>query len=188
MKNLHFNAIIFASDDHDLIGAVSKPSAWPSLKFYSSHLLAWLQHIVDWKVHFHSHQHIIGAKLIARSVIKEELFQSYIAVVAGLNYRYSPRIYLTYGTVDISNSYAIPHNESSDQVPLNFTPNYEFCFSSNGPCIKGVIGFTPNNNSLHSFKSFMLISVWLRLRELDDQLLLMYLPTIKHNKDTVESS
>ncbi|WZZ55640.1 hypothetical protein YC2023_055747 [Brassica napus] len=108
--------------------------------------------------------------------------------VAGLNYRYSPRIYLTYGTVDISNSYAIPHNESSDQVPLNFTPNYEFCFSSNGPCIKGVIGFTPNNNSLHSFKSFMLISVWLRLRELDDQLLLMYLPTIKHNKDTVESS
>lgn len=47
MKNLHFNAIIFASDDHDLIGAVSKPSAWPSLKFYSSHLLAWLQDIVD---------------------------------------------------------------------------------------------------------------------------------------------
>ena len=40
MKNLHFNAIIFASNDHDLIGAISKPSAWPSLKFYSSHLLA----------------------------------------------------------------------------------------------------------------------------------------------------
>ncbi|KAF3514709.1 hypothetical protein F2Q69_00008461 [Brassica cretica] len=40
MKNLHFNAIILASNDHDLIGAISKPSAWPSLKFYSSHLLA----------------------------------------------------------------------------------------------------------------------------------------------------
>ena len=80
MKNLHFNAIIFASDDQDLISAVSKPSAWSSLKFYSFHLLSWLQHIVDWKVHFHSHQHIIGAKFIARSVIKEELFQFYISV------------------------------------------------------------------------------------------------------------
>ena len=52
MKNFHFNAIIFASDDYDLIGAISKPSSWPSLKFYSSHLLAWLQDIVDWKVSF----------------------------------------------------------------------------------------------------------------------------------------
>ncbi|WZY90734.1 hypothetical protein YC2023_047469 [Brassica napus] len=69
--------------------------------------------------------------------------------------------------------------------PIHLTVDTGF---TNGEGIKGVIGFTPNNNSLHSFKSFMLISVWLRLRELDDQLLLMYLPTIKHNKDTVESS
>ncbi|KAF3500329.1 hypothetical protein F2Q69_00042656 [Brassica cretica] len=80
MKNLHFNAIIFASNDHDIISAITKPSAWPSLKFYSSNLLAWLHDIVDWKAQFHSYHDIIGAKLIAKSVIKENLFQSYIAV------------------------------------------------------------------------------------------------------------
>ncbi|KAF3500328.1 hypothetical protein F2Q69_00042655 [Brassica cretica] len=65
MKNLHFNAIIFASDDHDMISAINKPSAWPSLKFYSTKLLVWLHDIVDWKVQFHSHKDIMGAKLIA---------------------------------------------------------------------------------------------------------------------------
>ena len=80
MKNLHLNAIIFASEDSDIIGALSKPSAWPSLRFQSSTLLNCLQDIVDWKVHFNSHQHIFGAKLIARSVIKKDLYQSYIAV------------------------------------------------------------------------------------------------------------
>lgn len=80
MKTLHFNAIIFASDDHDIISAITKPSAWPSLKFYSSKLLAWLHDIFDWTAQFHSYQNIIGDKLIARSVIKEDLFQSYIAV------------------------------------------------------------------------------------------------------------
>ena len=50
MKNFHLNAIIFASDDYDLIDAISKPSARSSLEFFSSHLLAWLQDIVDQKV------------------------------------------------------------------------------------------------------------------------------------------
>ncbi|KAF8117523.1 hypothetical protein N665_0009s0047 [Sinapis alba] len=57
IQHLHFNGIIFASDDHDLIGAISKPSAWPALKFHSFHLL-----------------------LMVRSVIKDKLYQSYIAV------------------------------------------------------------------------------------------------------------
>ena len=35
-KNLHLNAIIFASDDNDILAAISKPSAWLSLKFDSS--------------------------------------------------------------------------------------------------------------------------------------------------------
>lgn len=47
MKNLHFNAIIFVSDDHDIISAISKPSAWPSIKFYSTILLDLLHDIVD---------------------------------------------------------------------------------------------------------------------------------------------
>ena len=81
MKTLHFNAIIFAYDDHDIISAITKPSAWPSLKFYSSKLLAWLHDIVDCKAQFHSYQNIIGAKLIARSVIKEDLFNHIFLLV-----------------------------------------------------------------------------------------------------------
>lgn len=80
MKSLHFNAIIFDSENHDLIGAISKPSGWPSLKFYSFHLLIWLQDILDWKVQFHSHQNILGEKLIARSAVAEDLYQSYISI------------------------------------------------------------------------------------------------------------
>lgn len=80
LKTLHFNAIVFASEDNDLIGAISKPSAWPSLRFYSSNLLPLLQCFLDWNVKFHTPNDIKGAKLMADSVIKENRYQSYIAV------------------------------------------------------------------------------------------------------------
>ena len=80
MKNLHLNAIIFASDDNDILATISKPSALPSLKFYSSQLLACLSEIVDWKAHLQDHHNILGEKLIAKSVVLEDLYQSYIVV------------------------------------------------------------------------------------------------------------
>ena len=80
LKTLHFNAIVFASEDNDLIGAISKPSAWPSLKFYSSKMLPLLQCFLDWNVKFHAPNDIKGAKLIAYSVIKGNRYYSYIAV------------------------------------------------------------------------------------------------------------
>ena len=79
LKTIHFNSIIFASEDLDLIEAISKPHAWPSLKFYSSKILPLLNDFPDWKAHFNSRHNIKGAMLIAESVIKEDLLQSYIA-------------------------------------------------------------------------------------------------------------
>ncbi|XP_013654011.2 uncharacterized protein LOC106358754 [Brassica napus] len=54
LKTLHFNAIVFASEDNALIAAISKPSASPSLKFYSSKTIALLHQFVDWNVQFHT--------------------------------------------------------------------------------------------------------------------------------------
>lgn len=80
LSTLHFNAIIFAGEDHDLIGAISKPSAWPSLKFYSCNALSMLNDFQDWKVQLQSHHQFKGAKLIADSVLSGDRFQSYISV------------------------------------------------------------------------------------------------------------
>lgn len=80
MKTLHLNAIVFASEDNALIATISKPSAWPSLKFYSTKTISLLQDFLDWNVQFHTPKDIKGAKLIADSVIKGNRFHSYIAV------------------------------------------------------------------------------------------------------------
>ena len=79
LKTLQYDSIIFSSEDHDLIGAISKPQNWPSLKFYPSNILPLLNDFQDWKAQFNSRHNIKGAMLIAESVIKEDLFQSYMA-------------------------------------------------------------------------------------------------------------
>ena len=79
LKTLQYDSIIFSSEDHDLIGAISKPQNWPSLKFYPSNILPLLNDFQDWKAQFTSRHNIKGAMLIAESVIKEDLFQSYMA-------------------------------------------------------------------------------------------------------------
>ena len=50
MKSLHFNSIIFSSEDHDIIRAIIKPSSWPALKFYSSKLTPMFQDFLKWRV------------------------------------------------------------------------------------------------------------------------------------------
>ena len=50
MKNFHFDSIICASKDHNIVGAISKPSDWPSLKFYSSKLLLRIQDFLNWRL------------------------------------------------------------------------------------------------------------------------------------------
>lgn len=79
LKTLHYDSIIFVSDNRDIVAAVSDPSAWPSLKFYSQMIRLNLHDFLDWKVQFMNRRDIKGASLIADSVIKEYRFQSYIA-------------------------------------------------------------------------------------------------------------
>ena len=79
LKNLHFDSIIFASDDKDLVAAVTKPSAWPSLKFFSQKICIQLHNFLFWRVQSLKRSDIRGASLIADSVIKEDRYQSYIA-------------------------------------------------------------------------------------------------------------
>ena len=78
-KSLHFYSITFASEDHDLITAVTKPSAWPSLKFYPDRICLQLNDFLDWRIQFLKCCDIKVAFLIADSVIQEDRFQSYIA-------------------------------------------------------------------------------------------------------------
>ncbi|XP_056849528.1 uncharacterized protein LOC130499460 [Raphanus sativus] len=79
LKSLHFDSVIFASEDKDLVAAVSTPSAWPSLKFYSEQVCLRLHNFLNWHVQFQQRSDIKGAHLIANSVVKEDRFQSYIA-------------------------------------------------------------------------------------------------------------
>lgn len=61
LKSLHFDSIIFASEDKDLTAAVTKPSAWPSLKFYSEKICLQLHDFWDWRVLFTKRRDLRGA-------------------------------------------------------------------------------------------------------------------------------
>ncbi|KAF3554204.1 hypothetical protein F2Q69_00011822 [Brassica cretica] len=79
INSLHFDNIIFSSEDHSLVGAISKPAAWPTLKFYSLKLSSMLNNFLCWRVETQSRQALTAAFRIANSVVKENKFHSYIA-------------------------------------------------------------------------------------------------------------
>ena len=61
MYSLHFDNIIFSSEDHTLVGALSKPAAWPALKFYSLKLTSMLNNFLCWWVEKQSRQALTAA-------------------------------------------------------------------------------------------------------------------------------
>ncbi|KAG7581071.1 Reverse transcriptase domain [Arabidopsis suecica] len=79
MKSLRVDKIIFASEDFDLIGAVLRPSAWPSYKFQSLLLIEELGNFLDWNLCGELRISNLGAHLIAKSVTVEDRRQSYVA-------------------------------------------------------------------------------------------------------------
>ncbi|XP_048591502.1 uncharacterized protein LOC125576153 [Brassica napus] len=79
MKSLHFDHVIFSAEDRDIVNAISKPATWPSLKAFSFKLIEMLHEFLFWQVESQSRQALKPVFLIANSVIKEDLFQSYIA-------------------------------------------------------------------------------------------------------------
>ncbi|KAF3512670.1 hypothetical protein F2Q69_00007445 [Brassica cretica] len=80
MKSLHYNSVIFSGEDHDLIKAIVKPSAWPALKFYTSKLMPMFQSFLKWRVSWAARKDLREATQIANSVVSKDLFQSYIAI------------------------------------------------------------------------------------------------------------
>lgn len=66
MKSLHFDNIIFSSEDHTLVGALSKPAVWPALKFYYLKLSSLLNNCLSWRVESQSRQALNVAFRIAK--------------------------------------------------------------------------------------------------------------------------
>lgn len=79
MSSLHFLKIVFAAESKELVGAVTRPPAWPSFRWISRKILSYLQYIPDWKLEKVDRMMILGAYCIAQSVVLWNLFQSYVA-------------------------------------------------------------------------------------------------------------
>lgn len=79
MVSHRLNRVIFAIDDDVIVGAVSRPKAWPSFKGMSAVILFELRKIERWsflkEVKFRNR----GAFLIAQSVTRDLRLQSYVA-------------------------------------------------------------------------------------------------------------
>lgn len=74
--------VIIASEDAQLVGAVTRPkawAAWPSFKFHSSELIQILGNFLEWKVEQEPYYANKGAFSITRSVVKGDRSQSYVA-------------------------------------------------------------------------------------------------------------
>lgn len=79
MSSLHFSKIVFAAESKELVGAVTRPPAWPSFRWISRKILSYLRYIHDWKLEKVDRMMILGAYCIAHSVVLWDLFQSYVA-------------------------------------------------------------------------------------------------------------
>ncbi|KAF8082822.1 hypothetical protein N665_0806s0005 [Sinapis alba] len=73
------NKVIFALEDAELIGMVLRPKAWPSLKFQSTELMRTLSKMDWWRLEKKKKINNRGAFLIAQSVTRFDLVQSYVA-------------------------------------------------------------------------------------------------------------
>lgn len=71
--------VIFAFEDAQLVGAVSRPKAWPSFRFYASVLLLSLENFLEWRFELEPHYANRGAFLIARSAVYDDRRHSYVA-------------------------------------------------------------------------------------------------------------
>lgn len=64
----------------DLVGAVNRPKAWPSLRYHSSEFLERVRHCLKWKVVRETNLSNRGANLISQSVTNDMRLQSYVAL------------------------------------------------------------------------------------------------------------
>lgn len=79
MGSLRRNKIIFEVEAADLLGAVTRPPAWPSFRWISKKIICSLNSLGDWKLVQTNRKANLPVFLIAKSVISENLPQSYVA-------------------------------------------------------------------------------------------------------------
>lgn len=80
MKDHHMNKVIFASKDHDILGAILRPRASPSFTFQVAALNNILSSFNDWRVHIEEMTMNRGTQLIAQSVTRDDRRQSYVFI------------------------------------------------------------------------------------------------------------
>lgn len=79
LKSHHISNVIISGDMEAMLGAIARPDAWPSFLFYAGEIereLAETQGIIFQKVR---REENTGAMLIAQSVTRKGLTQSYVA-------------------------------------------------------------------------------------------------------------
>ena len=78
MSSLKFSNVIFGSEAKDLVGAVTRPKAWPSYAFQASEINLALSTIPAWKLQSETPNTNQGALLIAKSASFGQRLHSYV--------------------------------------------------------------------------------------------------------------
>ncbi|CAA7043074.1 unnamed protein product [Microthlaspi erraticum] len=73
------NHVVFAAEEADILGIMSRPMAWPSYKAHFWELNQFLVRFSNWKVEVVSRAANRGAFLIAQSALEDHFHQSYVA-------------------------------------------------------------------------------------------------------------
>jgi len=73
------NKVFFEVEAPDLVGAITRPRAWPAFRGYGAEILEVLQRLGEWELQSISREENKCAFLMARSVTKEQRLQSYVA-------------------------------------------------------------------------------------------------------------
>lgn len=83
MESMAFHGVenvIFAFEFSELVGAVTRPKAWPSFAYQSEKLLKILERFQNWKLMVELREPNRRTFLIGQSVTKDLWFHSYVAV------------------------------------------------------------------------------------------------------------
>ncbi|KAG2248428.1 hypothetical protein Bca52824_088056 [Brassica carinata] len=73
------NKVFFEVEAPDLVGAITRPRAWPAFRGYGAEILEVLQRLGEWELQSISREENKCAFLMARSVTNEQRLQSYVA-------------------------------------------------------------------------------------------------------------
>lgn len=79
MSSLKFSNVIFGTEAKDLIGAVTRPKAWPSFAFQVLEINLALSSIPSWKLQSELRKTNLGASHIAESASYGARLHSYVA-------------------------------------------------------------------------------------------------------------